>query len=301
MRVLRDGSTTVGAAFAPGHLTGVFAPRLGAKDPRARGSVGAGLVLELGVRAVARWTPGAPDRVVVRSTPTTSAPISLEAARRTKSELRGRLSVTLTHQLPIGQGFGMSAAGALATARASALALGTSPRKALEIAHLADLFGGGGLGGVAAIAGGGLEVRRRPGIPPWGEIRRSRFPYRVFLATVGPPIPSPGLLRNAHFLTRVEAAAAEGLRELGTRPTPTSFLAASQLFSDRLGLGPVGLRRRLDRIRRTGASAGQAMFGRAIFAVAHDSAERSRLVRTLAAERLSAVEMAVLPPTSETL
>jgi pantoate kinase len=99
----------------------------------------------------------------------------------------------------------------------------------------------------------------------------------------------------------VEAAAIGGLALLGSRPTPRSFLAASESFTDGLGLASPGVRRRLDRLRRTGASAAQAMFGRAIFAVAHDSAERSRLVRTLASERLSAVEMAVLPPTSETL
>src|SRR5580700_10291312 len=100
----RDAGATVGQAFAPGHLTGIFAPRLAARDPRARGSVGAGLVLDLGVRATAHWSVGANDEVVVRGPPSGPMPISLESARRVKGERRGRLTVDLVHDLPIGRG-----------------------------------------------------------------------------------------------------------------------------------------------------------------------------------------------------
>jgi pantoate kinase len=298
---VRDGSTSVATAFAPGHVTGVFAARLDARDPRARGSVGAGLVLELGVHAVARWRPGGTNRVTVRTVPSTPLPISLDAALRTKGERRGRLSISLTHELPVGQGFGMSAAGALATARAAAAAMGPGGRPSNEVAHLADLFGGGGLGGVAAIGGGGLEIRRRAGIPPWGHVRRVRFPHRVFLATAGRAMPSPDLLGNPRFLARVDAAAADGLANLRTNPDPASFLAAAEAFTDRVGLGPASLTRQITALRRTGASVAQAMFGRAFFAVPSDRATRERLVRALTRERISAVEVAVLPPRPATL
>jgi pantoate kinase len=297
----RDASTTVAEAFAPGHVTGLFAPRLSARDPRGRGSVGAGLVLELGVHATARWTPGAPDRVVVRSTPETPVTISREAAVRTKGGRIGRLSVSLAHALPVGQGFGMSAAGALATARATAAAIGHIDRPAEEIAHLADLFGGGGLGGVAAIGGGGLEIRDRPGVPPWGSVRRFLFPYPVFLAVLGAPIPSPDLLRDPGFLERVDRAAEVGLAQLGATPSPESFLAASESFTDGLGLAPPAMQRQVERLRRSGASVAQAMFGQAVFAVARDRTTREGLIRALVRERLAAVVVAVPAPRPATL
>ncbi|HEV8050441.1 MAG TPA: hypothetical protein VGP88_07590 [Thermoplasmata archaeon] len=297
----RDAGTEIGRAFAPGHLTGIFAPRLAARDPRGRGSVGAGLVLELGVHATAAWTAGARDRVTVKSRPGGARPISLDAARRVKGERPGALVVDLVHDLPIGQGLGMSAAGALATARAVARAVGEDPEKAVETAHLADLFGGGGLGGVAAILGGGLEIRKKAGVPPWGEVERLPFPEPVFVVVVGRPIASPALLRRPEFLARVEASAAVGLRSLQDRPTPSRFLREAELFTDRLALAPPGLRRTIDRLRRSGASVAQAMFGRTVFAVASGTEGRDRLIRALVDARLPAVELRVAAPFSQAL
>jgi pantoate kinase len=292
---------TLGTAFAPGHVTGVFAPRLAARDPRARGSVGAGLVVELGARATARWRPG-PDRVVVvRSGTRTPLGISREVAERVKGDRPGRLVVDIHHDLPVGQGFGMSAAGALATGQAVALAVGQRPTQVPAIAHLADLLGGGGLGGVAAILAGGLEVRRTPGIPPFGSIRRHPFPLPVFLAVTGPPLPSPRLLRDPRFLERVETAASEELPRLDSAPRPDMFLEAAERFTDRLGLAPPALRRRILRLRRTGARVAQTMFGRAFFAVPSDARERDRLVQELGRSRVRAVEVSVVSPSAETL
>ncbi|MCI4326130.1 MAG: hypothetical protein L3K16_00610 [Thermoplasmata archaeon] len=298
---LRDAGAVVGHAFAPGHLTGIFAPRTSARDPRARGSVGAGLVLELGVHAEARWIADGTDRVVVRGRNAGSLPISEDAARRVKGDRNGTLAVDLVHELPVGQGFGMSAAGALATATAVTRAIGSEESKSSEIAHLADLFGGGGLGGVAAILGGGLEIRERPGIPPWGEVRRIPFPRTVFVAVVGRPLPSPRLLRNPKFLARVEAAATEGLESLRNRPTPSRFLRESEQFTDRLGLAPPALRKAIDELRRTGASVGQAMFGSALFAAPIGSEGRDRLVAALTRAGLPSLELRVPDSVSETL
>ncbi|HKV89750.1 MAG TPA: hypothetical protein VJQ43_00960, partial [Thermoplasmata archaeon] len=80
MRSQRDGAEVSAAGFAPGHVSGIFAPRLAARDPRARGSVGAGLVLDVGVRATAHWTPGKTGRTSVRSDPPCALPISTEVA-----------------------------------------------------------------------------------------------------------------------------------------------------------------------------------------------------------------------------
>lgn len=278
-------------AFAPGHVTGLFAPAHVGRDPRARGSIGAGIVLELGVTADARWRPSPRPRLIVRSETRRPLPISEDVARRLAAERGGILEVDLRHDLPIGQGFGMSAAGALATGLAVGKVLGRPRREIVATAHLADLFGGGGLGGVAAILGGGLEVRSAPGIPPWGAVRHGAFPRSVFIGVTGAPMPSPRLLGDPGFLDRVRAAAGRDLARLARRPDPDAFLRASERFTEALGLAPPRLRAVLAALRATGARSAQAMFGRSFYAVPRGAAGRRRLIAALARARLPTVEL----------
>jgi pantoate kinase len=280
-----------GWAFAPGHVTGIFSPALEARDPRARGSVGAGLVLDAGVVAFAEWRPGRRSNVRMRSDVAQVLPISEDVARRLLAHRPGQLQVTLGHELPIGQGFGMSAAGALATALAVAEATGQSRRHATEVAHLADLYGGGGLGGVSAILGGGLEIRERPGVPPWGTVRHHPMSGAVFLIVTGAAMPSPGLLGNPRFLERVERAAGAGLLRLERRPTPENFLREAERFTDALQLGPASILRRVHALRAPGTRVAQGMFGRSLFAVTLASEARASLIRRLIRLGLRAVEV----------
>ncbi len=264
-------------AFAPGHVTGLFDPDLSAADPRGRGSRGAGLVLELGAIADVRWRPRARSRVTVRSEPAGPVPISTEVATRLVGPYGGSLDVRVVHQLPVGQGFGMSAAGALATGFAIASVLGASRRHAIEVAHLADLYGGGGLGGVAAILEGGVELRRSPGIPPWADIAHAPSDARLLVAVAGPPIPSPSVLFDPRRLARIRRAASE-LSRLDSVPSVDRLLGASERFTDRVGLASPRLAGVIRGLRRRGAPAAQAMFGTSLFALLPSGARGRRLI-----------------------
>ncbi|MCI4352429.1 MAG: hypothetical protein L3K14_03470 [Thermoplasmata archaeon] len=280
-------------AFAPAHLTGIFAPSFDARDPRGRGSTGAGLVLQVGVHAVVDWRPAERTSVRLRADVADPLPISREVVRRLAPSRPSALQLTLKHDLPIGQGFGMSAAGALATGLAMASALGLPRQQAIETAHLADLFGGGGLGGVSAILGGGLEVRESPGVPPWGKVRHFPCPGSVFLIVAGSPLPSPRLLRNPQFLRRVQAAADPGMTRLGSRPSLRRFLEEAERFTDALRVGPAEVLRRIRALRSKNVSVAQSMLGRSLFAISRTSQARSELVRRLESTRLSAVEVGI--------
>jgi len=277
-------------AFAPSHVTGIFAPSLTARDPRGRGSVGAGIVLELGVRATARYRVGGRARVCLTSDLGRRLEISEEVAKRLLGAGPGRLDIHLTHDLPVGQGFGSSAAGATATALAAARLFGRPRLEAVQVAHLADLFGGGGLGGVAAVLGGGLEVRVRPGIPPFGQVIHRPFPEALLVGVVGGPLPSPAILSSPRVLTRIHHAA-RGLDRLGPRPTTAEFFALSERFTDRVGLAPLPLRDVIRALRRRGAWAAQAMFGRSFFARPRSPPARREVLRWLTEHRIRAVEL----------
>lgn len=280
------------AAFAPGHVTGAFAPGTSARDPRARGSVGIGLVLEAGVRAEARWRPSRRPRVSIVADAPHPLGISHDVAARLLARRPGELTVRLSHQLPIGQGFGMSAAGALSTALAVAPLVGASRSRAIATAHLADLFGGGGLGGVAAILGGGLERRLAAGIPPFGRVVRRTVTDPVLVAVVGEPIPSPRVLTDPRALARIAAAyGAIGLG--GGAPTMERFWTESERFSDRVDLAPRPVRDAVRAVRRRGGRAAQAMFGRSFFATLPSGPRRSELLGWLEGRGIRAVELRV--------
>ncbi|MCI4364640.1 MAG: hypothetical protein L3K10_01040 [Thermoplasmata archaeon] len=277
-------------AFAPAHITGVFSPELGARDPRARGSRGAGIVLELGVIAEVEWDPTRPPAVSVTSDLRGPLPISRDVAVRLAPAGNGRVRVRLTHQLPVGQGFGMSAAGALATAFSLSACFRIPRQRAVEVAHLADLYGGGGLGGVAAILGGGLEFRSRAGVPPYGRVVHRTFPRPLIVGVAGRPIPSPSILGDPRALRRIVAAAERsGLTR--SAPSPTEFLQQSQAFTDQVGLAPTALRNTIQALRREGGWAAQAMFGQSFFTVPRSTLARRRILRWLERRGIRAVEL----------
>ena len=75
--------------------------------------------------------------------------------------------------LPQQQGFGLSAAGALATALALQRALGVEEQVAhsqsFHVAHLVERKLSGGLGDISALWAGGIDLRREPGCPRVSE------------------------------------------------------------------------------------------------------------------------------------
>jgi pantoate kinase len=283
-----NGLRAVG--FAPAHITGAFLPRIEARDPRGRGSVGIGLVLDAGVRAEAHWVPAARSRLSVVADRRGPFDISREVATRLLTCRPGNLSVRLRHELPIGQGFGTSASGALATALAVGTIVGSDRARSIEVAHLADLFGGGGLGGVAAILGGGLERRVRPGLPPRGRILRRGFPHRVFVAVVGPPMKSPRVLSDERTLGRIAAAYAQ-VDDLIDPLSPAAFWNASERFTDRVGVAPREVRDLVRAVRRRGGRAAQAMFGRSVVATVPDGRRRREWLKFLGRRGIRAVEL----------
>ncbi len=161
----------IAKAFAPGHISGFFEPVFHLEDLIRTGSRGAGISISL----------GALSEVIVEESQVSSIEIFINGkkspAQVTNLALKYIIGnnplnvvVKTSLDLPIGQGFGMSAAGALSSCFAICKCLGLSSEDALKAAHMAEVQLRTGLGDVISSFFGGLEIRKSPGLPPWGLI-----------------------------------------------------------------------------------------------------------------------------------
>ncbi len=160
-------------ARVPLHLSIVWVP-VETGDPRSTGSLGAGLMLEPGVRARACSTPGG-----YRGPRLPTVTRCLEALG-----WRGEL-VEVETSYPPGYGLGVSGAAALAACLAYAGLRGVGSVRAADEAHVAEVLERTGLGDVTALyTAWGLEVRLKPGAPGAGGYAEAHPVHELPVAAV---------------------------------------------------------------------------------------------------------------------
>ena len=250
-----DGPTAAMRAFAPGSVTGVFAPP-GPDDPWTR-SRGASFATEAGVVADVR--PADATRVRLDGEPTAVDPVSgvLETLGVTAA-------VELDRSIPIGAGFGASGAATLATALAAnaTFDLGHDRAGLLRAAHEAEVAAGTGLGDVFVQEAGGLRWSVGPGTDTAGATPDDRVEY----ASYG-PIATSDVLGDAATLERIREVGTRVLEELPDRPTMREFTALSWSFATETGLVTDRVRDAVERVRAAGGEASRGMLGETVFAV----------------------------------
>ncbi|NTV00131.1 MAG: GHMP kinase [Methanoregulaceae archaeon] len=219
-------------AFCPGHLSGYFSPVIG-RDPASTGSIGAGMVICEGVTA--HVTRAGAREIVVRRADE-QGNILCEVSRSPPlSYLMERLSVTVRIEtvcrLPIGAGFGLSAASLVASALAinALFNLGLSQEDCCAIAHEAEIVHHSGLGDVAACQGGGRDFREGAGI--FAPITRYFDLREPLFALHFGPLPSSHVLSSPEALRRVAGAYPGGIPD-----SPRRFFELSRTFAKNCGL-----------------------------------------------------------------
>ena len=220
-------------AYCPGHITCVFEPHRNETDMMSSGSRGIGIRTSAGATVEMVEVSGDSVGVVIDGKES-DAPVTrlvLDAM------LPGRgIEVNVKNDLPVGQGFGMSAAGAIAAALCAAQIAGTDERAAWEIAHCCEIDGGGGLGDVSGLCGlYDVPVRTRAGLPPVGEVCDSGIVFeKLSVAVLGKPIDTGQMLNSEE---RVRAISSAGIKALGEPLTDTaSLFGISNRFSRETGI-----------------------------------------------------------------
>lgn len=165
----------IGHAHVGGHVTLIFSVQDDAEALLEQGSRGAGVSLDRGVEITATARPGEGGLQLEGDAPgpSLSATVLEELGAFVPEVYSHDWNLLHASGLPASQGFGLSAAGAIATALAMQRALGIAEdlarARSIHIAHRVERRLSGGLGDVAALHVGGVELRLEPGCPQLGE------------------------------------------------------------------------------------------------------------------------------------
>jgi pantoate kinase len=125
---------------------------------------------------------------------------------------------------------------------------------------------GYGLGDVAAIHRGGITIRRRPGIPPKGEVVRIKGEPEVVLAIVGKRLLTKKILQDEEKRAQINDKGGFLVDSLIKRPSFDRLMTNSRIFALETGLAPRRVRRAIDAASKHGA-ASMSMLGNSVFAI----------------------------------
>lgn len=251
------------SAFCPGHVSCVFQP-MTSFDAMSAGSRGIGIRLDKGARADVEPRDDGVVNIYIDGVQSVAHITRMVAERLAPGQ---GFDIRISNELPVSQGFGMSAAGALASGLCIADLAGRTRTDAFMAAHGAEVMGGGGLGDVAAIvAGGDVPVRTVPGIPPFGRVENADFRIdRLTLAVIGGEMRTESVLGNPEAVKRIRDAAVHAMDSFMANPTYGNLFAVSNEFSAGSGLETPAIRRGMEKLKSRGRNAGMCMLGNSIF------------------------------------
>jgi pantoate kinase len=271
------------SVFVPGHITGFFT--IEDHDVSLKkGSCGAGFLLSQGVRT----TVSDSDKLTVDVNQGDSTVIDEVLSIM---EIDTDFKVTQDIQLPIGAGFGTSAASALSLALAlnEFLDLGYSTELCGQIAHMAEVNLGAGLGDVIAQTGKGMVLRVSPGAPGIGEIKS--FEHECFIAwkTFG-GIETSSIIQDPTHHQVISDSGLKYLEYFEEKPSLTNFLDFSNRFSHETGLMSQEVENLVDYFNSSDDILGSsmAMLGNTVFAFAqNEDAFKNSEVENLHVDKLN--------------
>ncbi len=267
------------------HVTMLFAPEsLRAKkfhnwrDVLVIGSKGLGFSIDAGVVTEVYPAQGQSRQHEVWfnkvKVPLSQATVSNRALKLLE-EVVGKLPPTRIHhqfEVPMGGGFGTSAAGVLGllTGIRNLYELSVSDEELFQLAHAAEVLEKGGLGDVLALYHGGFEHRIKAGAPGIGICRRYTDLEKNFVVLVKffSQLETKSVLNNVTIIQTIKDVGNKTLSMLLRQPTSPdlNFLReAIREFDLTVGMMDEQVLRELSRAWSDGFLAGQVMIGNAVF------------------------------------
>jgi len=256
-----------GVAFAPGHISAFFEPKYNASSLDRTGSRGAGINVTLGAMSRVRILPAPHFACEVRiNRQPSDAPVTKHAIQILLDKAPFKVLVETTLDLPESQGFGMSGSGALSATLATSDVLGYSRDQAVRAAHYAEVQSRTGLGDVGASSIGGIEIRREPGLPPWGIVEHIPGNFEVVLCVIGKAIQTTRILSDKTRLVQIASTGRSCTKQLLEQPSLERLFSLGWEFTRKIGLAERQVLQAIEAARQVGM-ASMCMLGNSVFAV----------------------------------
>ncbi len=274
--------STTAKAFAPGAISSFFEicdqtpDGTQITDPQKLGARGGGFGLQKGTTTQVTLSPAKTTDITVfiNKTLVPQAQTSLAVAKMLLAKTANTYHVTIDHtvEVPIGSGFGTSAAGALTTALAlkEALDLPLTFNQIGKMAHLAEIECQTGLGTVSSLSqSGGCVLVVEPGAPGICMLDRILVTSNYQIVTgVFKATSKKEVLNSQEKRTQVNRYGRKTLECILEEPSLENFLACCWQFAQDAGFATDRVRQLVKLAENAGAvGAAQNMLGEAVHAV----------------------------------
>ncbi len=254
-------------AFCPGHISGFFEPVYFNNDFSRSGSRGAGVSINLGATSeVTAINASLQNIEVFINGKRSPAPVTKLAIKYLIGENKLNINVKTKLDLPMGQGFGMSGAGTLSACFALSKLCNINSSEAMRAAHFSEVNLKTGLGDVVSSFIGGFELRKTPGLPPWGLIEHIPGKYNVVLCIIGKKIQTKKVLSNKNSLNVISDYGKYCTKKLLEKPSVENFFYLSNVFSSKTGLASKKILKIIDSCKNIGMIS-MCMLGNSVFAI----------------------------------
>jgi len=254
-------------AFAPGHISCFFEPVYHNEDIFRTGSRGAGINLSLGTvsEIIVENSDVQNIEVYINNKPS-SAPVTNMALKYLIGDNPLHVTVKTKQDLPSGQGFGMSAAGALSSTLALTKITNITMSDAMKASHYAEVKQRTGLGDVIASCFGGIEIRKSAGLPPWGLIEHISGDFDLVLCVVGKKIDTKKVLLDKSKTEKITEYGRYCTKKLLENPSIENLFSLSQVFTRKTGLADKTVIEAINSTKQYGF-ASMCMLGNSVFAI----------------------------------
>jgi pantoate kinase len=259
-----------GVAFSPAHITGFFKAELAHDQrPEYQGSLGAGFSIQTGVTTTVEISESEFTDYHIQTSGyrPDNTQVSEFVLKEFLEQISGNYYVMVHHdiKIPVGYGFGCSAAVALSLSYAlnEAFSCGFSKEYLGKIAHKADVCCRTGLGDVLASFHGGFEIRTKQGAPGIGKIKKITTESFSAIIICFSPISTKQFLRDK--LDTINGLGGKMVDRLVQTGNIEQFHDYSLEFAGYISVITPKMKVVIDDLKANGIRCGVALFGETVF------------------------------------
>lgn len=236
------------SAFCPAGISSFFQAVTTSPPPQSIeaacriGARGGGFVIDKGVTTEVKITAAKKTEVdvTINGKNAPEAIVTREVFKLLLPKIKTPHQILVSHvvEVPIGAGYGASAAGAVSTAMALAKAfnLKMTLNQIAQIAHTAEIRCATGLGSVSGVIRGGAILILEPGAPGYDRVDWLPMSptHRIVTASFA-PISKKDIIFSEDALQVVNREGQKVLRQILTNPDPVRFMELCRGFAKKAG------------------------------------------------------------------